>query len=143
MRNGYAGDLCNAITGRSGIQAMLERVERGPVQPADPVGGGGHGDIPGPARPRLFVGIAQRRLRYGGGQHQAVGVYDRITWGFVRYILGYRRNMAPQVHALISPVSPPPSRLGRSPADSGTTAGPWPGRHPEPAMIAPDGPGCG
>jgi adenylate kinase family enzyme len=53
-----------------------------------------------PARACL-CGIAQRRLRYGGGQHQAIGVYDRITWGFVRYILGYRRSMAPRVHALI------------------------------------------
>lgn len=54
-----------------------------------------------PARTCLW-GIAQRRLRYGGGQHQAVGVYDRITWGFIRYILGYRRSMAPRVHALIA-----------------------------------------
>ena len=54
-----------------------------------------------PARACLW-GIAQRRLRYGGGQHQAIGVYDRITWGFVRYILGYRRSMAPRVHALIA-----------------------------------------
>jgi hypothetical protein len=34
--------------------------------------------------------------------HQAIGVYDRITWGFVRYILGYRRSMAPQVRVLIT-----------------------------------------
>ncbi len=47
-------------------------------------------------------GIAQRRLRHGGGQHQAIGVYDRITWDFVRYILGYRRQMAPRVRALIA-----------------------------------------
>jgi adenylate kinase family enzyme len=54
-----------------------------------------------PARACL-CGIAQRRLRYGCGQHQAIGVYDRITWGFVRYILGYRRSMAPRVRALIA-----------------------------------------
>jgi adenylate kinase family enzyme len=47
-------------------------------------------------------GIFQRRLRHGGGQHQAVGVYDRITWNFVRYIIGYRRTMAPRVHQLIA-----------------------------------------
>jgi hypothetical protein len=47
-------------------------------------------------------GIAQRRLRHGGGQHQAIGVYDRITWDFIRYILGYRKKMAPRVRALIA-----------------------------------------
>jgi len=55
-------------------------------------------DLPGWA---CLLGIAQRRLRHGGGQHQAIGVYDRITWGFIRYILGYRRKMAPRVRALI------------------------------------------
>jgi adenylate kinase family enzyme len=47
-------------------------------------------------------GIVQRRLRYGRGQHDAIGVYDRITWNFVRYVLGYRRTMAPRVRALIA-----------------------------------------
>src|SRR5579863_9402379 len=42
--------------------------------------------------------------------------------------------------AVTSPVSPPPSRPGRCPADSGTTAGQCPGRRPEPAMTVPDGP---
>jgi adenylate kinase family enzyme len=56
-------------------------------------------DLPGWA---CLRGIAVRRLRHGGGQHQAIGVYDRITWGFVRYILGYRKSMAPRVRALIT-----------------------------------------
>jgi adenylate kinase family enzyme len=56
-------------------------------------------DLPGWA---CLRGIAQRRLRHGGGQHQAIGVYDRITWDFVRYILGYRKKMAPRVRALIA-----------------------------------------
>jgi adenylate kinase family enzyme len=47
-------------------------------------------------------GVLQRRLRHGGGQHQAIGVYDRITWDFIRYILGYRKKMAPRVRALIA-----------------------------------------
>lgn len=46
-------------------------------------------------------GIAQRRWRYRGGQH-ADGVYDRITWSFVRYILGYRRSMRPRVQQLMA-----------------------------------------
>jgi adenylate kinase family enzyme len=46
-------------------------------------------------------GIAQRRLRHGGGQHDTIGVYDRINWSFVRYVIGYRRHMAPRVRRLI------------------------------------------
>lgn len=53
-----------------------------------------------PARVCLW-GIAQRRLRYGGGQNDATGVYDRITWSFLRYVWGYRKSMAPRVVALI------------------------------------------
>lgn len=56
-------------------------------------------DLPAPT---CLCGVVQRRLRHGGGQHQAIGVYDRITWNFVRYILGYRRSMAPRVRALIA-----------------------------------------
>lgn len=47
-------------------------------------------------------GIGQRRLKHRGGQHQEIGVYDRITWNFVRYIIGYRRKMAPRVRSLIA-----------------------------------------
>jgi hypothetical protein len=47
-------------------------------------------------------GIFQRRLGHGGGQHPDVGVYDRITWGFIRYVVGYRKGMAPRVRALIA-----------------------------------------
>ena len=54
-----------------------------------------------PARACLR-GIIQRRLRHGGGQHDAVGVYDRITWNFIRYIAGYRKQMAPRVRQLIA-----------------------------------------
>jgi adenylate kinase family enzyme len=42
-----------------------------------------------PARTCLR-GIAQRRLRHRGGQHKDIGVYDRINWNYIRYILGYR-----------------------------------------------------
>jgi adenylate kinase family enzyme len=53
-----------------------------------------------PARTCLR-GIAQRRWRYRGGQHTD-GVYDRITWSFIKYILGYRRTMRPKVDALVA-----------------------------------------
>ncbi|MEU6866776.1 topology modulation protein [Streptomyces sp. NPDC046876] len=46
-------------------------------------------------------GIAQRRMRYGGGQNNTTGVYDRINWSFIRYVWGYRRTMAPRVRELI------------------------------------------
>lgn len=46
-------------------------------------------------------GIAQRRWRYRGGQH-ADGVYDRITWSFIKYILGYRRSMRPRMRQLMA-----------------------------------------
>jgi adenylate kinase family enzyme len=49
-----------------------------------------------------LAGILQRRCRYRGGQHAKDGVYDRITWSFVRYIWGYRKTMRPQVHKLLS-----------------------------------------
>jgi adenylate kinase family enzyme len=47
-------------------------------------------------------GIAQRRLRHRGGQHQDIGVYNRITWDFVRYVHRYRRQTAPRVRQLIA-----------------------------------------
>lgn len=51
-------------------------------------------------------GIAQRRWRYRGGQHRSDGVYDRITWDFVRYILGYRRTTRPRVRGLLQEHGP-------------------------------------
>lgn len=49
-----------------------------------------------------LVGILQRRWHYRGGQHARDGVYDRITWNFVRYIWGYRKTMRPEVRKLIT-----------------------------------------
>jgi adenylate kinase family enzyme len=51
-------------------------------------------------------GIAQRRIRYRGGQYRQDGVYDWITWNFVRYIAGYRRTMRPKVNALLAESGP-------------------------------------
>jgi adenylate kinase family enzyme len=46
-------------------------------------------------------GIAQRRWRYRGGQHTD-GVYDRITWSFIKYVTGYRRSMRPRITGLLA-----------------------------------------
>jgi adenylate kinase family enzyme len=53
-----------------------------------------------PARTCLR-GIVGRHLRHGPGQEPESGTFNRITWQFVRYILGYRRRMLPRVHAAI------------------------------------------
>ncbi len=49
-----------------------------------------------------LAGVAQRRWRYRGGQHAKDGVYDRITWNFVRHIWGYRKTMLPRVRQLVA-----------------------------------------
>lgn len=49
-----------------------------------------------------LAGILPRRLRYRGGQHAQDGVYDRISWTFVRYIWTYRMTMRPRVNALLN-----------------------------------------
>jgi adenylate kinase family enzyme len=56
-------------------------------------------DLPGWV---CLLGILQRQVRHGGGQHQANGEYNRITWNFARYIIGYRKTMAPRVRSLIA-----------------------------------------
>ena len=53
-----------------------------------------------------LLGIVQRRWKYRGGQHHQDGVFDRITWGFVTYIWGYRRSMRPKVTALTAEYAP-------------------------------------
>lgn len=45
-------------------------------------------------------GLISRQLRHGGGQ-KSNGIYNRITWGVLRYVMGYRRNMRPRVLAKI------------------------------------------
>lgn len=47
-----------------------------------------------------LTGILQRRWHYRGGQHTD-GVYDRITWSFLRYIGGYRTTMRPRIRHLL------------------------------------------
>lgn len=49
-----------------------------------------------------LTGITQRRWHYRGGQHTQAGVYDRITWSFIRYVCRYRASMRPQVRHLVA-----------------------------------------
>jgi adenylate kinase family enzyme len=46
-------------------------------------------------------GILARQLRHGRGQNRGSGVFNRITPGVLRYVLGYRRTMRPRVQAKI------------------------------------------
>ncbi|WP_345563222.1 topology modulation protein [Nonomuraea rosea] len=45
-------------------------------------------------------GLFSRQARHGAGQH-ASGVYNRINWTVISYVLGYRRRMRPRVLAKI------------------------------------------
>jgi adenylate kinase family enzyme len=57
-----------------------------------------------PARTCL-AGILRRRWRYHGGQH-ADGVFDRLSVGFIRYVIDYRRRSLPRVLDLIAHHAP-------------------------------------
>ena len=54
-----------------------------------------------PAR-MCLRGIARRWVRQGGGGQHAGGVYNRITFDFVKYVWHYRRDMRPQVNTLLA-----------------------------------------
>ena len=43
-------------------------------------------------------GIFSRQIRHGAGQ-QAGGIYNRLTWNFVKYVASYRRTMRPKALA--------------------------------------------
>ncbi|MGI8311714.1 DNA topology modulation protein FlaR [Saccharopolyspora hattusasensis] len=56
-------------------------------------------DLPGLT---CLWGILQRRHQHHGSDALSRHLRGRITWGFIRYILGYRRTMRPKVDALIA-----------------------------------------
>jgi adenylate kinase family enzyme len=43
-------------------------------------------------------GIFSRQAKHGAGQQQG-GIYNRLTWNFVKYVATYRRQMRPKVLA--------------------------------------------
>ncbi|AUG75736.1 Topology modulation protein [Kitasatospora sp. MMS16-BH015] len=45
-------------------------------------------------------GLLSRQLRHGSGQ-KGNGVHNRVHWGLLRYVAGYRRTMRPRVLAKI------------------------------------------
>jgi adenylate kinase family enzyme len=51
---------------------------------------------------RCLWGVLQRQWRFQSGQRREQGIFVRITWPFIKYVLGYRRRMAPRVRAAIA-----------------------------------------
>lgn len=47
-------------------------------------------------------GVFQRQWRFRSGQRREHGIFARITWSFIKYVIGYRRRMAPRVRAAIA-----------------------------------------
>jgi adenylate kinase family enzyme len=47
-------------------------------------------------------GIARRRLHYKGALRADLGVYDRISWGFVRWVWSFRRRQRPALLAKLA-----------------------------------------
>jgi adenylate kinase family enzyme len=47
-------------------------------------------------------GVLRRRLRFRGRSHPELGVYDRISWEFVRWIWSFRRRQRPRILKLLS-----------------------------------------
>ena len=59
-------------------------------------------DLP---RRTCFAGVAQRRIEFRGRLHPDLGVYDRISWAFIRWIWGFGRRQRPQILALLGECS--------------------------------------
>ncbi len=44
-----------------------------------------------------LIGVLSRRVRHHGGQNRSTGVFNRITPGFLRYVLTFRTTHLPDV----------------------------------------------
>ncbi len=51
--------------------------------------------------PACLWGIARRRLRLRGRSCPELGVYDRISWAFVKWIVSFRRHQRPRILDLL------------------------------------------
>lgn len=49
-----------------------------------------------------LAGIVRRRLRFRGTLRLELGVYDRITWEFVRWVCSFRRRQRPKILRLLA-----------------------------------------
>lgn len=82
-------------------------------------------DLPATA---CLWGVARRRLANRADQNPEAGIYNRVTWEFVRYVGTYRTRMAPRVrrmlaeHAGHAAVHAPRSRRGVAALVAGMTA---------------------
>lgn len=48
-----------------------------------------------------LLGVARRRVRYRGQLRPDLGVYDRITWEFVRWVYSFRARQRPRILNLL------------------------------------------
>ena len=49
-----------------------------------------------------LIGVVRRRIRYRGRGRPEIGVYDRITWEFVRWVCSFRRRQRPELLARLA-----------------------------------------
>ncbi|MDQ6777049.1 MAG: topology modulation protein [Actinomycetota bacterium] len=48
-----------------------------------------------------LMGIVRRRVRFRGQLRPELGVYDRVSWDFVRWIISFRRRQRPRILELL------------------------------------------
>lgn len=49
-----------------------------------------------------LMGVVRRRLRFRGKLRPDIGVYDRVTWEFIRWIWFFRRRQRPKIRELLA-----------------------------------------